>query len=70
MLDVRRAFFAPVGGVEVQSETVWHPRRTSIACRIAFAFNKLDRMGADFYGTVEQMKDKFGIVLGHLHDSH
>src|SRR5881227_1318400 len=50
VLDGAVGVFCAVGGVEVQSETVWHQA------------NKHDRMGADFYGTVEQMKDKFGIV--------
>ncbi len=61
VLDGAVGIFCAVGGVEVQSETVWHQANKHRVPRIAFV-NKLDRMGADFYGTVEQMKDKFGIV--------
>ena len=61
VLDGAVGVFCAVGGVEVQSETVWHQANKHRVPRIAFV-NKLDRMGADFYGTVEQMKDKFGIV--------
>src|SRR6266478_818671 len=61
VLDGAVGVFCAVGGVEVQSETVWHQANKHRVPRIAFV-NKLDRMGADFYGTVEQMKQKFGIV--------
>src|SRR5437588_1453380 len=60
-LDGAVGVFCAVGGVEVQSETVWHQANKHHVPRIAFV-NKLDRMGADFYGCVEQMKAKFGIV--------
>src|SRR5207245_10117447 len=61
VLDGAVGVFCAVGGVEVQSETVWHQANKHKVPRIAFV-NKLDRMGADFYGCVEQMKTKFGIV--------
>jgi elongation factor G len=61
VLDGAVGVFCAVGGVEVQSETVWHQANKHRVPRIAFV-NKLDRMGADFYGCVEQMKQKFGIV--------
>ena len=61
VLDGAVGVFCAVGGVEVQSETVWHQANKHKVPRIAFV-NKLDRMGADFYGTVDQMKEKFGIV--------
>jgi elongation factor G len=61
VLDGAVGVFCAVGGVEVQSETVWHQANKHRVPRIAFV-NKLDRMGADFYGCVEQMKAKFGIV--------
>jgi elongation factor G len=61
VLDGAVGVFCAVGGVEVQSETVWHQANKHRVPRIAFV-NKLDRMGADFYGCVEQMKTKFGIV--------
>ena len=53
--------FCAVGGVEVQSETVWHQANRHRVPRLAFV-NKLDRTGADFYGCVQQMREKFGIV--------
>jgi elongation factor G len=61
VLDGAVGIFCAVGGVEVQSETVWHQANKHRVPRLAFV-NKLDRMGADFYGTVEQMKEKFGII--------
>src|SRR5437879_9252225 len=61
VLDGAVGVFCAVGGVEVQSETVWHQANKHKVPRVAFV-NKLDRMGADFYGCVEQMKTKFGIV--------
>jgi elongation factor G len=61
VLDGAVGVFCAVGGVEVQSETVWHQANKHKVPRIAFV-NKLDRMGADFYGCVEQMKQKFGII--------
>src|SRR5205807_6719298 len=61
VLDGAVGVFCAVGGVEVQSETVWHQANKHRVPRVAFV-NKLDRMGADFYGCVEQMKTKFGIV--------
>src|SRR5207302_826441 len=49
------------GGVEVQSETVWYQANRHNVPRIAFV-NKLDRMGADFYNCIDEMKEKLGIV--------
>src|SRR5580693_3240101 len=61
VLDGAVGVFCAVGGVVVQSETVWHQANKHKVPRLAFV-NKLDRMGADFYGTVEQMKEKLSIV--------
>ncbi len=61
VLDGAVGVFCAVGGVEVQSETVWHQANKHRVPRIAFV-NKLDRTGADFYGCVQQMKEKFAIV--------
>src|SRR5438270_11757048 len=61
VLDGAVGVFCAVGGVEVQSETVWHQADNHRVPRIAF-INKLDRMGADFHGCVEQMKAKLGML--------
>jgi elongation factor G len=61
VLDGAVGVFCAVGGVEVQSETVWHQANKHKVPRIAFV-NKLDRTGADYYGCVQQMKEKFAIV--------
>ncbi len=57
VLDGAIGVFCAVGGVEVQSETVWFQANKYKVPRIAYV-NKLDRMGADFYDCVEQMRDK------------
>ena len=44
-----------------KSETVWHQADRHGVPRIAFV-NKLDRMGADFFDCVRQMKEKLGVV--------
>jgi elongation factor G len=49
--------FCGVGGVESQSETVWRQADKYHVPKIAFV-NKLDRIGADFFGTVEEMRKK------------
>src|ERR671932_1974572 len=61
VLDGAVGVFCAVGGVEVQSETVWHQANRHNVPRIAFV-NKLDRTGADFFGCLEQMKSKLGIL--------
>src|SRR5438067_13367459 len=60
VLDGAVGVFCAVGGVEVQSETVWHQADRHHVPRIAFV-NKLDRTGADFYGCVEQIKEKLAV---------
>jgi elongation factor G len=61
VLDGAVGVFCAVGGVEVQSETVWHQANKHGVPRIAFV-NKLDRMGADFFDCIEQMKSKLSMV--------
>src|SRR5262249_119975 len=61
VLDGAVGVFCAVGGVEVQSETVWHQADKHRVPRLAFV-NKLDRMGADFHGCIEQMKEKLGML--------
>jgi elongation factor G len=57
VLDGAVAVFDAVNGVEPQSETVWRQADRYRVPRIAFV-NKMDRVGADFFETVEQMRRK------------
>lgn len=59
VLDGMVAVFCGVGGIEPQSETVWHQADKYQVPRIAFV-NKLDRVGADFFAVVDQLVEKFG----------
>jgi elongation factor G len=59
VLDGAVAVFCAVGGVEPQSETVWRQANKYHVPRIAFV-NKMDRIGADFYDVLSQMKEKLG----------
>src|SRR5687768_11240026 len=59
VLDGAIALFCAVGGVEPQSETVWRQADKYGVPRIAFV-NKMDRVGADFLGAIEMMKDRLG----------
>ncbi len=57
VLDGSVCVFCAKGGVEPQSETVWHQADTYQVPRMAFV-NKMDIMGADFYNVVDMMKDR------------
>ena len=57
VLDGVIAVFDAVGGVEPQSETVWRQADKYRVPRICFV-NKMDRVGADFAGTIEQIRTK------------
>ncbi len=57
VLDGAIGIFCAVGGVEPQSETVWRQADKYLVPKIAF-INKLDRIGADFFGTIKMMKEK------------
>jgi elongation factor G len=57
VLDGAIGVFCAVGGVEPQSETVWRQADKYKVPKIAF-INKLDRVGANFWATIEMMKDK------------
>jgi len=57
VLDGAVAIFCAVGGVEPQSETVWHQADKYDIPRIAFV-NKMDRAGADFYNVLKMVKDR------------
>jgi elongation factor G len=59
VLDGAVALFCAVGGVEPQSETVWRQANKYGVPRMAFV-NKMDRAGADFYGVVNEIKEKLG----------
>ena len=59
VLDGGIGVFCGSGGVEPQSETNWRYANDSEVSRIIFV-NKLDRLGADFYRVVEQVKKVLG----------
>ncbi len=59
VLDGAIGVFCAVGGVEPQSETVWHQAERFRVPKMAFV-NKMDRIGANFWGVVEQMREKLG----------
>jgi elongation factor G len=61
VLDGGVCVFCAVGGVEVQSETVWFQANKYGVPRIAY-INKLDRLGADFVAAIEQMKEKLHVT--------
>merc|ERR1711990_406605 len=56
ILDGSVAVFCAVGGVESQSETVWRQANKYNIPRMAF-INKMDRLGADFFRVVSQIKN-------------
>jgi elongation factor G len=59
VLDGVVVVFCAVGGVEAQSETVWHQSERYGISKIAF-INKMDRAGADFYRVLENIQDSLG----------
>jgi elongation factor G len=59
VLDGGVVVFDAVAGVEPQSETVWRQADRYNVPRICFV-NKMDRVGADFWGTVDQIKERLG----------
>jgi elongation factor G len=59
VLDGAVAVFDSVQGVEPQSETVWRQADKYRVPRIAF-MNKMDRVGADFYASIQSMIDRLG----------
>ena len=59
VLDGTVATFCAVGRVQPQSETVWRQADKYGVPKIAYV-NKMDRVGADFYAVVEEMKEKLG----------
>ncbi|MET0067609.1 MAG: elongation factor G [Candidatus Thiodiazotropha sp.] len=59
VLDGAVFVLCAVGGVEPQSETVWRQANKYNVPRMAFV-NKMDRMGADFFRVVGQLKERLG----------
>ena len=59
VLDGAVGVFCAKGGVEPQSENVWRQADTYKVPRMAF-INKMDILGANFYGAVDQIKNRLG----------
>ncbi len=60
VLDGALGVFCAVGGVEPQSETVWHQADKYRVPKMAF-INKMDRLGADFWRVVEELRERLGV---------
>lgn len=59
VLDGAIGVFCAVGGVEPQSETVWHQADRYKVPKLAFV-NKMDRIGADYFRVIAMIKDRLG----------
>jgi elongation factor G len=59
VLDGAVIVFCAVGGVEPQSETVWHQADKFGVPRLAF-INKMDRVGADFAAVLAEVRERLG----------
>jgi len=59
VLDGAVALFCAVGGVQPQSEQVWHQSVKYSVPKLAF-INKMDRISADFFGVIEKIQDTLG----------
>ncbi|HEY5654060.1 MAG TPA: elongation factor G [Pontiella sp.] len=59
VLDGAIALYCAVGGVQPQSETVWHQSERYEVPKIAFV-NKMDRIGADFYSVIDGIQNMLG----------
>ncbi|MCP4294482.1 MAG: elongation factor G [Proteobacteria bacterium] len=59
VLDGAVVVFCAVAGVEPQSETVWKQADSYQVPRVVF-INKMDRVGADYYGAIRQIEDILG----------
>ena len=65
VLDGAVAILCAVGGVQPQTETVWHQADTYGVPRICFV-NKMDRIGADFFRVMADVHEKFGAKTAAL----
>jgi elongation factor G len=59
VLDGAIVIFSAVEGVEPQSETIWFQSLRYRVPKICFV-NKMDRIGADFFGVIQQMRERLG----------
>ena len=66
VLDGAVTVFDSVAGVEPQTETVWRQANKYKVPRMCFV-NKMDRIGADFYRTVEMVKDRLQATPAVIH---
>lgn len=60
VLDGAVAVICAVDGVQPQTETVWKQADDFNVPRLCF-MNKMDRIGADFFGSMEDVREKFGV---------
>jgi elongation factor G len=65
VLDGAVAVFDAVAGVEPQTETVWRQANKYGVPRICF-INKMDRIGADFFKAIDQIKDRLDAVVAPI----
>jgi len=61
VLDAAVAVLCAVGGVQPQTETVWHQADKYAVPRLCFV-NKMDRLGASFFNVLDDVKEKFCVV--------
>ena len=61
VLDSAVAVLCAVGGVQPQTETVWHQADRYRVPRLCFV-NKMDRLGASFFDVLEDVRHKFGVT--------
>jgi len=66
VLDGAVTVFDSVAGVEPQTETVWRQANKYRVPRMCFV-NKMDRIGADFYRTVQMVKDRLEATCAVIH---
>ena len=60
VLDGAVAVICAVDGVQPQTETVWKQADSFSVPRLVY-MNKMDRIGADYFGSIEDVQNKFGV---------